>query len=305
MIFKMQRIVGLYVILSFLLGCGNPLEQPVPRTLDQIIADLKFPGSRVLVAAHRGDWRNAPENSIRAILYAAELGVDIVEIDLKKTKDGHLVLIHDETVDRTTDGTGRVSDFTLDSIRLLHLRNGIDRPTEEIIPTLEEAMLAAKGKVVVNLDKAYEYFPDILPILEKTGTKGQVIMKGMVTAEQLKNDLGNDIGSIMFMPVISLEDSLAWQKIADHDKLTHPIAFEFLFKSDTSKIISTFPDLNRKGTYVWVNSLWPSLCAGHDDDRSQSDPDANWGWLVDKGATIIQTDRPAELIKYLKNRSSR
>jgi glycerophosphoryl diester phosphodiesterase len=53
---------------------------------------------------------------------------------------------------------------------------------------------------------------------------------------------------------------------------------------------------------VWINSIWPSLCAGHDDDRAveMKEPDESWGWILERGATLIQSDRPAPLMKYLK-----
>jgi Glycerophosphoryl diester phosphodiesterase len=120
-----------------------------------------------MVVAHRGDWRYAPENSILAIENAIKLGVDIIEVDVARTKDGHLVLMHDRTLDRTTTGKGRVSDWTLDSIKTLKLKNGAAIRTRHQVPTLEEALLAAKGKVMLNLDKAYELFDEVYALLEK------------------------------------------------------------------------------------------------------------------------------------------
>ena len=61
---------------------------------------------RVLVVSHRADWRNAPENSLQGIQNCIDMGVDMVEIDLKKTKDGHLVVMHDKTINRTMTGKG-------------------------------------------------------------------------------------------------------------------------------------------------------------------------------------------------------
>ena len=76
----------------------------------------------VLVASHRGDWRNACENSLEAIENAINMGVDIVEIDLARTKDGQLILMHDDKVDRTTTGKGWVKDLTLEEIKELRLQ---------------------------------------------------------------------------------------------------------------------------------------------------------------------------------------
>src|SRR4051812_7360492 len=107
--------------------------------VNTIISKLEDPlNKEVLIAAHRGDWRNAPENSIAAIKYAVAIGVDIVEIDVKKTADGQLVIMHDDKIDRTTTGKGRVSDYTLDSLKKFYLKNGLGIPTHHRIPTLEE-----------------------------------------------------------------------------------------------------------------------------------------------------------------------
>lgn len=104
----MKRFL-LPLITSLLLGGPALAQQPVQA----IIRTLKDPKSKqVLVVAHRADWRNEPENSIRGIESAIKMGVDMVEIDLKKSKDGVLILMHDNLLDRTTSGKGRPADYT-------------------------------------------------------------------------------------------------------------------------------------------------------------------------------------------------
>lgn len=71
-------------------------------TLNEILSELSAPAKQsVLVVSHRGDWRNAPENSLQAFQNCIDMGVDMVELDLKKTKDGELILMHDNTLNRT------------------------------------------------------------------------------------------------------------------------------------------------------------------------------------------------------------
>lgn len=77
-------------------------------------------GKEVLVSGHRGDRVHGLENTMTAIRMAVEAGCDMIETDVRMTKDGELILMHDETVDRTTDGTGRVCDLTLEQIRTLN-----------------------------------------------------------------------------------------------------------------------------------------------------------------------------------------
>ena len=73
----------------------------------------------VMIFAHRGNWRGAPENSLQAYKQCIDGGIDGVEIDVHMTKDSAIVMMHDDTVDRTTTGTGLVSDYTLEEIKKL------------------------------------------------------------------------------------------------------------------------------------------------------------------------------------------
>lgn len=98
--------------------------------------------------AHRGGRVYEPENTIASFQHAIDSGVDWLEMDVQQTKDGELVVIHDETVDRTTDGTGRVEDLTLEQIRALDAGHG------ERVPTFEEAILLAKENGVGILPEA-------------------------------------------------------------------------------------------------------------------------------------------------------
>ena len=95
---------------------------------------------------HRGAAGYEPENTLRSFEKAIALGVDMIELDIHRTKDGRLVVIHDETVDRTTSGTGKVSDMTLAEI--LELDAGLG----EKIPTLESAIDAVRGRVPLDIE---------------------------------------------------------------------------------------------------------------------------------------------------------
>lgn len=89
---------------------------------------------QVIVASHRGDWRNFPENSLEGIDNAIKMGVDIVEIDLQRTRDGVLILMHDATLNRTTTGKGKIAEVDYDSISRLNLRNGCAIRTIHKVP---------------------------------------------------------------------------------------------------------------------------------------------------------------------------
>ncbi len=260
-------------------------------------------GANVLVAAHRGDWRNACENSIEAISSAVKMGVDIVEVDLARTKDGELILMHDSKLDRTTTGTGKIKEHTLAEIKKLRLRNGCHIKTIYEIPTLEEALLVAKGKVMLNLDKAFDYLDQVYMLLEKTGTTNQVIMKSDAPADTVLKKYGHYLDKIIFMPKVNLDDEKAILKLNDYLRILKPIAVEFKFASDSNPLPQKVKRLMLEKSHIWYNTLWDTHAGGHDDDCSLINPDKGYGYLVDSlGATILQTDRPEYLKNYLEKR---
>ena len=96
--------------------------------------------------AHRGASGDYPENTLLAFEKALEIGVDEIELDLHSTKDGHLVVMHDATVDRTTDGTGAIAELTLAEIKALDAGSSFDeRFRDERVPTWEEALDLVQG----------------------------------------------------------------------------------------------------------------------------------------------------------------
>jgi glycerophosphoryl diester phosphodiesterase len=259
--------------------------------------------SKVLVASHRGDWRNYADNSIEGIESCICMGVDIVEIDVSKTKDGQLILMHDRTIDRTTNGKGLVSDFTLEEIRQFHLKNGLGRVTQFNIPTLEEAMLVAKDKITVNVDKGDEYFDEVYQILEKTGTVRQAIIKSDKPYEELRARYGENLDKMIFMPVLNLKKETTIDSIGAVLDEKYPF-YEICFHEENKELwVQIKEKLQQTTSIVWINSLWDSLCGGYSDDKALKDPDGTWGYLIDElGAGILQTDRPALMLDYLRKR---
>jgi glycerophosphoryl diester phosphodiesterase len=259
----------------------------------------------ILVAAHRGDWRNHPENSLRAFIAATEMGVDIIEVDLSMTKDSVIIIMHDKTIDRTTEGKGTPQEYTNAEIKKFHLKNGLGRLTNNTIPTLKKVMLAIKDKnVLVNLDKSYPYFLEAYRVLKETGTLHQAIFKADVNFQTLKSTYPTIIDSIIYMPVVNLDKPNAKAIIDDYLTNMKPYAFELIFAKDTSSILANHQFIVAKSN-IWINSLWASLNAGHDDDLAveQINIKDSWDWIINHGATILQTDRPKELLNYLRSKN--
>jgi glycerophosphoryl diester phosphodiesterase len=143
-------------------------------------ASLRTPALTALQnIAHRGGLANAPENTLAAFQNAITSGADWLEFDVQMTKDGALVVIHDETVDRTTDGTGAVRDLSLEEIRSFDAGQG------EKVPTFEEVVQLAKTHEVKILPetKAPQLYPGIeeklLQELEQADYLSQTVIQSL------------------------------------------------------------------------------------------------------------------------------
>lgn len=298
---KMKKIIIL--ALALLSMAQVWAKEPVTRFRERLFDNKS---KYVTVVAHRGDWRNSPENSMQAFRNCLEMGVDMIEIDVRKTKDNELVIIHDATVDRTTNGKGKVADLTLDKIRKLRLRAGHGVVTRHGIPTLEEVLNLCKGKVLINVDKGYDYFDQMYQLLVKTGTLDQVVIKGGHSYEKVKAQNGKVLDEVIYMPIVNLNNKDAEAQL-DGWLAAKPVAIECCISKYTPDVERLLQKIRQSQSKIWINSLWPSLNDGHDDDRAveMNQEDEAWGWILDRGATLIQTDRPEELLDYLKDKKRR
>jgi glycerophosphoryl diester phosphodiesterase len=299
------------VLLVVFVGCkndcpcdtaeSNNTKTIVKPNIEDKIANLEDPkNNQVIVVAQRGDWRHAPENSLQAIQNCIDMGIDMVEIDIRETKDGQLVLMHDKTIDRTTTGKGLINEWTLDSLKTLHLVDGLGVATQHQIPTLKEALELSKDKILVNLDKSYEIFDKCYEIIEETGTQNQVIIKGSKQLSEVKKEFGNYLEKVHFMPILGLPNNNANEIVEEYLSSSNmPVAFEFTVKHDSIKFIKEFKNIRGRGSSVWVNALWPQHNAGHDDEKAVQNLSI-YDWFIDNNIDIIQTDRPELLLKYLR-----
>lgn len=300
----MKRYLLILCATAGLYACS----QPAAETTDKarfVRAELHNPSSRyVVVVSHRGDWRNWPENSIPAIESVIGMGVDIMELDLKLTKDSVLVLCHDKTIDRTTNGRGRVCDITYDSIRRCVLKTGHGVKTSLKMPTLREALAVCKDRIAVNIDQGYEYYDLALAITEELGVTDQVLIKGKRPAEVVAAKFAAYPHNMMYMPVIDILKPQGRELFEEYRKSENqPLAYEVCWDEYTPEVEACMKRIADGGSKLWVNSLWSSLCGGLDDDKAfEGGPAAIYGKLIDMGATLIQTDRPELLISYLRSR---
>jgi len=128
------------------------------KRLNDGLADLINNPSKKWICAHRANTyygkkkANIPENSVKAIEQAIKAGVEMVEIDVRTTSDHVLVISHNETIDDATNGTGAIAEMTLARLKSFYLKDSDGDITTHKIPTLEEALLAGRGKVFFDLD---------------------------------------------------------------------------------------------------------------------------------------------------------
>ncbi len=239
---------------------------------------------RVMVAAHRGAHQDYPENSMAAFREAIRLGVDIIEADVRFTRDGVAIIMHDRTVDRTTDGTGEVSGMTFEEISRLRLtRNGA--ATEERVPSFRELLDLAKGEIMVDLDYKADarFVPVVCEAIVKAGMESQVLF--FTYDYRQIPALKRLAPTIPVMPrAYSRRDM---DKILSMDENIPVIHIDKSFYDNLS--LEKYSGLTR----IWANAL------GEYD--SYEDPKEGLRQMLRDMplVNVIQTDRPAELIEVL------
>lgn len=259
--------------------------------LDGLIANYKNQ-DYVMVAAHRANHIVYPENSAAAINESIRSGVDIVELDVRETKDGKLIIMHDRSIDRTTNGTGLVKDLDWKYLQTLNLKIN-DSVTNEKIPTLEEVFKLAKGKILIDLDFKSDSKQAVIntyKLIEKYQVEQQVIFylydyKRIPEVYALNPNVkimpraysANDVEAILkfdYITVVQVDDRFYTDNLLKK-------AFD-------------------KGMRVWVNAL------GDYDRMERVEKYSGFQKCFDKKyINVIQTDLPEQLLDYLNTNNHR
>ena len=228
--------------------------------------------------AHRGEHLVRPENTIPAFAEAIRVGADFIEVDVQTTADGHMVLSHDASVDRCTDGKGRIAGMTFEQVEALDagIKKGLEfRGTR--IPTFDQVLHLARGKIGVYVDVKNASAGDLVSHIDGHGmTDNVVIYCGLNLAKQIQKLNPR----LKVMPESSS---------VEHSRLLieqlHPKVIAFGAKDFTSEIIAVVKQAN---ALVYV------------DRMGDTDAPAGWQSAIDAGADGIQTDRPGPLVEYLR-----
>ena len=265
----------------------------------------------IWVAAHRADYVFAPENSIQALENAIYFGADLIETDVRLTKDGHVVMMHDYTVDRMTNGTGRVSELTLAEIKKLKLKTNWGGSTNFQVPTLEEFIQVAKGKVCLYLDKAGYDLPEheeghlvkeLLKILQKHDVLEEAVFVLNWPYEKAKRIFGDALEKVIYCPVIEDKIPNLEEYVDEYIKKLSPVAFQFRFNSLETKTYQLLPLVLESSSKAFVAATWDEHTAYHSDQVSIfTRPSEGWGWLIQQGFSILETNYARDLIRYLES----
>ncbi|PRD46128.1 glycerophosphodiester phosphodiesterase family protein [Sphingobacterium haloxyli] len=297
-------IIALFgVMICILISCnpgGKGVHEEKTNAENPIAWEDNTP--KVMVAAHRGDWIHAPENSLKGFRHCIEAGVDIIETDVQISKDGVPVILHDTTLNRTTDGDGAVREFNLVQLKRFRLKDATGILTDERIPTLEETMLLTKGKTFVYLDKSKGKIDKILPVLEKTGTLSQSMFVLDYSYDEAQKQFGDYLDQVIFVPVISDKTIKPESYVKEYMDKLRPKAFQFRIADETSPVWKLVKMVS-SDSRAFIAATWSHHSAGHDDYVSRKNPELGWGWLMDKGVSIIETNHPDDLQKYIKGKS--
>jgi|SRR5579871_4686400 len=259
----------------------------LPFSIHAQTALLPVSKHKYIVIAHRGDHVEIPENTIAAYQKAIEHEVDYVEIDLRTTKDSVLVIMHDATVDRMTDGKGKISDFTIAELKKLNVIDKRKDSTKKYpIPTFEEVLQKCRNKIHIYLDFKNASVLQSYQLIKKYGMEKQVIV--YINSEEQYKDWRKFFPQMPVM--LSMPDTIKNSTQLKTFLAKYPLELLDGDYSDyTSEILQAAKAAGK--------TVWP--------DIQSADENLNWDKALQLGFTGLQTDHPKALIDYLKKKGLR
>jgi glycerophosphoryl diester phosphodiesterase len=265
----MQKSV-LKLLISSLFASGIAVAQsaPAPQTESK----------KIVVIAHRGEHLHHPENTLPAFQAAIDAGADYFELDVRTTSDGKFVIMHDSTVDRTTNGTGDVHTLTFDQIRALDAGAKFSAAFAGTkVPTLDEAFDLAHGKINVYVDTKYADPQQMVDTIVRHDMQDHVVIYGnpfyLYEVHKIRP-------SLRVMPEAISPDIC---KFMIRGMQPQVLAFDANDFKDA--VIGCAKQANAQ---IYVDRL---------GDADNADA---WQKAIDQGAAGIQTNLPGELAEYLR-----
>ena len=260
---------------------------------------------KVLVACHRGcHGGNIIQNTINSCLCAYSEHAHIAEIDVVRSVDGVYYVFHDTEEPTTFGFLNNLRDLTSSQIDNLRLVNKYGCLTEQRIPLFKDLLKALKGKGLINLDRCwgedFDYLKGALDLIYEEDMLDSVIVKSnfdKIIFEGLKTYEHK----IQYMCIVNSVEQINYLLNSDIDLF----GVEILFQTDDDEVLKMISLLKEKGIIIWGNSInlndTAVLSGGHDDITALlENKDKGWGFFIDKGFDIIQTDFPSSLYHYIK-----
>ena len=289
-----------HILITFaavlLVGCFSASIQTQFQNISPLNKLNDVNSNHVFIAAHRGgyerDWDNrAPENSVANIKKSIRMGFEIYESDLQVSKDGHLIIMHDPTVDRTTNGKGFVRDLNLSDLKQLKLKYKNNKLSRESVPTLEDFLVNGKDKILFKIDfkGPIEFFPDAVNLLKKHDMLGQVFFR-FDWSKKVASDLAGFLSEGMpTHPNLILFKTRNSEELKSAITQFNPSIIELYLKDkkindDTIKAIKIAKD---KETLIGITS-WGG--------------EAQWQELINLGFRMFHTKKPEAFSKFLNKR---
>ena len=243
---------------------------------------------KFVVIAHRGEHLRHHENTLEAIEGAIAAGADFVELDIRKTSDGQYMLMHDSSVDRMTDGHGKVSEMPWDELRTLRVQDKrLTNVPPSRIPLFSEALKACSGRIRLYLDFKSGDPVKVAALLRAAGMVSNTMVYDSPDHVDGWRKAQPDIGFILGTPDAVRKNPAALKTFVERYR---PTALDGEWEEWQPAVLEAAP---ATGTRVWP-----------DIQSSKESPDY-WTKVLSKGLKGAQSDHPAEFIQWLKAKGLR
>ena len=268
------------------------LHRVAPGTPQELQTLFRPTGNPLpFVSAHRGGAQTGyPENCLATFENTLRHTAAIMEVDPRYTKDGHIVLHHDATLDRTTTGHGRVADFTLSELKQLRLKDNQGHATPFQIPTLDEGLEWARGRTVLVLDQKDVSTVERVKWITQHHAEACVMVIVMNFQDaRTCHALNPDVMMEVMIPNREKAEQfdrlgIPWRNVVafvGHTPSEDPSLYEYLHQRGASCMIGTSRNLDRR------------ILSGEVTDIRQLEPD--YRQFLQRGADIVETDIPTVL----------
>ena len=260
----------------------------------------------VLIAAHRGMAAgNIPCNTIAAFEAALRQGADMLETDVIINGEGKMFIFHTKQEKNHLNLDIHLEQMTEEEILQQRFVNTDNDVTPYGVITLDTFLETFKDRCLINLDHGWDFLPQMTEAVRRHGMEDQVLIKSPAKLKlaQIMEAVAPDM---MFMPIYKEKDELTQQLEAMNINF---VGAELVFATEDSAVAQDayIKAHHDKGRLLWCNPILYSykaqLTAGHNDDVAVTgDPEFGWGWLVDKGFDILQTNWVMPLRQFIDHR---